>query len=662
MKKYFILFFGLFLFVFVPGIHAQPQNKSGFKPVCLDAQWCRDVNCPSGAKHVHRSALSTTNFKAVPSSPSYILECVEADPDPICTTGNSELDIELFCPDKSKMNDEQIEQQCNHYGKLIQADIGYSLTKDGTYGIWHFDPQLNKYIRKDETDKQSLIVQSDGQGNIIPIEWQSFTPSERMRKFMVYNDIEGTADVSREGGSLSQATLAFIFRSEDCKGNAYDPDGVVFDMMTLEPIPHAQVTLEQLNAVSNDPVDISIANPHIVNPFPTSSLGYFTFYVVDGNYVLIPVHPDYDQALSVDSSLLPVNANRIYSDFYYQDSSVIRQRGEKEHRDIVMKPKNGVGYHYDIELLDETKREENGRLLYSGFLSHPFVLLNVEICTPGATEVCNLYKEFDHRNGGPDIKGKFNITLDQSVLDIAAGQYFNMKFEKQDLVTATLTRQTNIVDHLISWVKQISARSIGTVHAQNKSTLESKVEPIPVYLEGYAYDNTGSIIPNATVGVYMYLFTQRPIYQTSADANGFFRITTEHIPSAEYTLRFTSPENPENVSYQTTSQFLANNNAFIKAEKIKPYKSTSTSTNPRKNVTPSFVPQQKISPLVTVVSPTQSPVTTGGDKATTTTATSRNPVYLVGAVLLILLAGAGVMLAMYVYKKRSQEEAPPKTE
>ncbi|PIZ65179.1 hypothetical protein CO051_05455 [Candidatus Roizmanbacteria bacterium CG_4_9_14_0_2_um_filter_39_13] len=661
MKKYIILLFGLFLFAFVPEIHAQPLQSSGFLASCFDMQYCGEGACPSGKTQVHRMALSTTTHKAVASATTYVLECIEADPDPICTTGNSELDVELFCPDTSKMTPQQVTDQCDHYDRVTKGDIGYQLSsRGGDYGIWHKDVAStnNTYIRKNEAIRGELTVQSDGQGNVKPIEVQSYTKDARMRKFMMYNKIVGTDPVSAEGGGQSQATLPFIYRSSDCEGGkAYDPAGRVFDMLSLEPIPNVQVSLNQHNTVTDALVNISIANPHIVNPFKTSSIGYFTFYVVDGNYSLNPTHTEYTHAVQTqDEGSIPTNVHRIYSDLYFQDSPRIQQRGAIQHRDVVMKPNNGIGARYPLDLLDESRTEENGKLIYKGLISHPFVLLNVEICTPGTPETCALYKEFDQKNGGPDKEGEFAITLDQSVLKSLTGEYFNMKFVKQDLTTATLTYDGSTVSHVVSWLKKLVGQVVGVVQAQEGDNLESKVEPIPVYLEGYAYDNEGSIMPNATVGIYMYLFQNTPIYQTTADSKGFFRITTENIPSAEYSIRFTSVENPEVISYQSTSQFLANNGEFIKSEKINPYKQTNANSNPRRNVTPSFVPEQKISPLVTVVSPTQTAAPSGAPtEAVTTTTTSRNPMYLIGAVLLILLGGAGVMLAIYVYKKKSQE-------
>ncbi len=659
MKSYLLLLFGLLLFVFVPQIHAQAQITTGLRFVCLDAQWCKDAACPSGKTHVHRTALSSTTTKAVTSSKTYITECVDVDGEVICTTGNRELDIELFATVDTTNLSEAEKDQWDHL-KVLQNKAGYSLTQEQSYGIYHLDQgstQQVQYVQKDLNDPQGLTVNSDGRGNVIPMEWQSYTQKERMRKFMMWNKIQGTSSVPREGEGQKQADLPFIFRSSSCSGNSYDPYGKAFDINTLEPIPGVGVTLKQYDIATNNEVAITIANPN-VRPYLTSSTGHFSFLVVDGNYTLNPVQASYVHAVTADAALMPPNANRIYSDFYYADSPVIRQRGVVEHRDVVMKAINGTGNTFPLEILDQNTQENNGKLIYEGVVSHPFVLLNVEICSPGPTGSCVFNKQFNHRNGGPDKNGKFKLTLDQSTL--FNGQSYKMKFVKQDLTSATLTRRDLTIDGAISWVHEVIQKIVGVVHAQEGDTVESIINPIPLYLEGYAYDNAGNIMPNAIVGIYV-SFSEAPIYSMTADSNGYFRITSEYAPATEYSLRFTSTAEPENMSYQSTSQFLANNNEFIEAEKINPYKFASSTTNPRRNVTPSFVPQQKISPLVTEVSPTIVMTPSGTEEATTTTSSSKNPVYLIGAVLLILLGGAGVMLAIYVYKKRSSDDGMSKT-
>lgn len=657
MNKLILLIIGVIFFTFSPSVQAQQPSLSGLRFNCLDAKWCNSSACPSGTQHVHRSGLSSTSKKAVTNSKTYITECVDGIAGVVggvvCTTGNSTLDIELFCgTDLTGLTPAQI-AQCDHYSRLRQPDVGYSIDKDSLYGLYRFDKVTNQYVKLDPSLPLTLTVKSDSLGNLPNMEWQSYTPAERMRKFFMWNVIPSTTSVQKEGGGHSIAEIPFIFRSESCSGNSYDPEGRIFDMKTLEPIPNSQITLRQFDSGTMQEVEITLANPNIVNPFFAGKNGHYAFLVVDGYYALSPVSLNYTHAALADAPLLSSNSSKIYYDLYYADSPVIRQFGKMEHRDIVMKPVNNVGYTHPLEILDETAIENNGTYIYSGFLSHPFVLLDIEICSPGTPSTCTFYKRYNKSNGGPDVNGKFKIALDQSVLK--SGQYFKRTFTKQNLATAPLSFIQKQWTKLKTIINKYFTKGINIYAQESQETndnLVSTLEPIPLYIEGFAYDNDGNIIPNATVSIYV-TFSERSVYTTNADANGYFRITSEYIPATSYSLRFTSLENPDNVSYQSTSQFLGNNKVFIEKEKIKPFKFASSSTNPRRNVTPSYIPEKKISPLVTNVTVTKA-VSPSAPSSPTNTTVSRNPMYLVGAVLMILIAGVGVMLVVYMYKKKLQ--------
>jgi len=106
-----------------------------------------------------------------------------------------------------------------------------------------------------------------------------------------------------------------------------------------------------------------------------------------------------------------------------------------------------------------------------------------------------------------------------------------------------------------------------------------------------------------------------------------------------------------------TSQVLGQNEEFIVSEKINIDGKVTSKTNPRRDVTPSFIPKQQISPVLAqggeeVLSPTAA-IAASTDQGTSQ---NRNSMFLIGAILLILVGGAGVMLAIYVYKKRSVTE------
>src|SRR3990167_4146327 len=106
-----------------------------------------------------------------------------------------------------------------------------------------------------------------------------------------------------------------------------------------------------------------------------------------------------------------------------------------------------------------------------------------------------------------------------------------------------------------------------------------------------------------------------------------------------------------------TSQFLAQNKEFIAAEKIDPYLKTTRTSNPRRNVTPTFVPSGSttVVPNPTDTALAQEPTQAPQVGETTPAGGQSNTVALVAAVLLLLLAAAGILLAVYLYKKRMTE-------
>ena len=87
--------------------------------------------------------------------------------------------------------------------------------------------------------------------------------------------------------------------------------------------------------------------------------------------------------------------------------------------------------------------------------------------------------------------------------------------------------------------------------------------PILSYIEGYAYDEIGKIIPNAKIVVTLN-DNDEVVYTTSADTTGFFTVYSNNLPFFEYYLNITSP-NGKTVK-QTTAEFII----FNKSAKSSP--------------------------------------------------------------------------------------------
>lgn len=457
------------------------------------------------------------------------------------------------------------------------------------------------------------------------------------RKYVVYYVPEvlptpASRDASGTGGQQQdQLTWRDVteFQQDECDfGPGWDPYGRVFDSVSLEPIPGVSVSLLQKNP--QGAFDAGYAkqrNNLIMNPFMTGSAGDFSFFVEDGDYRLTPVLASYVHPLTKDWTQKG-NAAQIYSDFYLNDSPAILQRGAIQHRDIPFIPTDGIGKTYDLVVLSsESKTAANGDLIFQGRVSHPFAEVIVDTCRlNNGVEVCGDRKIFGKLNGGADKEGRFNVTLKQS--ELQPGEYYKRSFRKINLQTMT---------------------SSETESLKGGFALNS----IPSYLEGYAYDQDGKLIRGGYVGLYL-ISMPVPQYVAPIDNNGFYRITSENIPKEPYIIKYLTADGEE---YKPTAElriadYLNQNKEFLTAEQIALYTPVTATTNPRRTVTPEFVPEQQVSPIMTEDQTKDKQAT---QQAETTEEGERNPMILVAAILLLLVGGAGALLAVYVYKKKAAE-------
>lgn len=672
------LFFSLFFSLYPVSAQddVNPSGLSGQGPgfICLDMKSCRDKGaCTSGSGNGHRVSLSTTDTNGAPNSVAYVAECFDNIDDPydgstvtktVCTTGNSELDKQLFClPGDTS-------QSCDRY-KVLQETIKYSITHDyngkPNEGYGHFWFENGQFVKK--APPQAL--RTNGLGKLVPsiVEVQSSTPDEIMRKFVLFTTGVNPERGESGLGGQQQDILTFEQRSQSCRGTTYDPEGRVFDAVSLEPIPKAIVTVKQLKEGGNRlmPSDFSAelasqTNLNIINPHPpTSVLGYYRYFLAPSIYYRLEASKgsEYIMMNKADVSKLPANTAKIYFDgatnrpsFFFADSDAFYQQTELLHFDIPLMPKSGAGQSFAMSMLTKnTSQSPDGKfIIYEGQVSHPFAKLTVQTCSENP-KVCNNPQVFTTQNGGPDELGNFKIQLDQTVLQ--PGQKYEPTFEKINLVSTTIAKQ-DFFDKIIAWMHETVFGEVQAQENANKITDES-IQPIISYLEGYAYDTEGNLMPNATVGLYVDLMNQ-PTYYTKTDQNGYYKITSENIPNDKYVIKYTAANDPKKVSSITTSQFTKQNEEFITLEEINTYSLVTKTTDPRRTVTPSYVPQAKISAV-----PNEFPITPEVTAAPTTPVeeAGNNNMFLIGGVLLLLVATAGTLIGVYLYKKRMQEPTNP---
>ncbi len=455
--------------------------------------------------------------KLEPDADTYIFECLATSVGSVCTSNVKSIDEELYGEDRSVV-----------LNNLFLSGTP-APTPPGTCGGGYAFEGL---FSNKSGAKITQPIKSNGIGELDPaVEWQSCYPMT-MAEYMALNFVDGSKAkefVSALGGQqqaqfefevlptdpVLKAPVVRIPRPRRIKEK--DPYGRVFDSQTLEPVPNVKLVLTKLrtdgtftNVNPFDPNDV--VGGSIVNPFTTKEDGYFSFIVPDGTYRLeIPAELNPDIKITTDSGLLNPSYRGVYSDIYPLYTGVdIVQKGQIQHRDIpvnldkpVENPPKLTAFFYDFN-------KTTGEVSLHGKVNSPllqmkFYALKLDSATgkPLKTRVLS--------STTADKLGNFDMQFFTTSLK-AGESYGEMEMVKTD-VSGALSSAT----------------------AQSSSILN----PILNYVEGYAKDEKGAVIPNAKVGIYLAL-SKKPYFETTADENGFYSISSENIPPFTYTIRFTS--------------------------------------------------------------------------------------------------------------------------
>jgi len=544
MRKAFYAILFILFFSLPSAVQAQALNE---RWVCLKALHCKPagkippgykdeefVNCVS-VKDGHGAQLSED--PAAPplaNTETYIVECIALDGGQVCTTGNS-------------LTDQKI------YGKDNTTIPGYQFL-----GLYPTTTQP---------------VMSKAGGEIGPYEWKSVIRSSTQHKFLALNywtPTGGGGVPTGALGALQQGTVDFDFATadKDCVSLKWDPYGRVFDAQTLEPVVNTSVNLllERDDKSFTSITTADVLGGNIINPQKTLEDGVFSFVVDDGTYKLEITNPNYTFPVA-DLNQLNPNYSKIYSDIYpAATGEEIVQKGEIQHRDIPLIGVDGyisvtlpkmMEYFYDV--LPVSKKA-----IIQGKVSHPFTRIIAYSVKPSASDSAETYR---YRQAGEiqaDKLGNFKLEIDQSNFepDESFGEIELVKVDLQTITKNNLFKKfISIFDKLVKKVQAVST----TTDIKYDSI---RFDPIPTYLEGYAYDNTGKIMPEVTVGVYL-TFSNKPYYQTKADEKGYFKITSENLPTMAYEIRYTSPLGA--VVKITTTKFINQNQKYLTDNKIDLY-------------------------------------------------------------------------------------------
>lgn len=388
----------------------------------------------------------------------------------------------------------------------------------------------NNYRYSRERFSGTQPATSSMDGKVGPFEWESATLPDTGHTFF---GVGVNQILSTEGQwpTLQLGTFYFPNSSESCAESSmrWDPYGRIFDSASLEPIPATSVVLlSKINGVTSQ-----VSLPGLENPQSTGANGIFNFVVPDGTYIVNPAISTHSYP-NVESKLNP-NYSRAYFDIYRGEDII--QQGFIQHRDIPMDP-IGTPFTSPVKILDYsvTLDKLNSRLLIAGSVSHPLSKISVYSGTAFIKQITS--SKF----------GIFRINLDNSTLD--QSQLLRLEADKTDFANP----QASLNNKFLAYVFR-------PVFAQSRQD-SVNFSPIMNNLEGYAFDDNGNTVPNATIGIYL-TSSDKSFYETKSDSIGFFSIPSQYLPPLSYYLRITTPDG--NTTKQNTAKFASNNNRYAAA-------------------------------------------------------------------------------------------------
>ncbi|MFH0979472.1 MAG: carboxypeptidase-like regulatory domain-containing protein [Candidatus Roizmanbacteria bacterium] len=507
-KKIFFLFI-LFLFLPLFSVNALEQSQ---RWVCLKAEKLGG----------HKATISVDPAsKPLANSKTYVFECLSNS---ACTSGNSTVDQEVF----GKNN---LQEMQNAYGYGFK---GSTLNSNPTM--------------------------SDSFGQIPPFDWQSFSVAHE-RRFLAlnyFNPIPQTG--TGEAATQQIGTFSFeeVINKSNCVSVRWDPYGRIFDSSTLDPVSGASVTLlkKRENDLFTKLEPGELLGGNLENPQTTEEDGGFSFIVPDGTYKLSVAQGKY--TFPVQLTNIQSNYSRIYSDIYPgQIGEEIIQAGIIQHRDIPLKPKS-TSLSNEAKLMEHFLDLDKASLMIyvRGRISHPFARIKAYSLKPDPILKENArYRLLTEEPIVADKFGNFTLKIDQSGFE-PDESFGDITVEKVDL-----TKAANLVEKIKRWFFSL----IDNVNAQVTLASTFRFDPIPNYLEGYAYDSKGEVIPNATVAVILN-FSNKPSHQVKADENGYFKIGSEFLPSMPYRVSYAAPSGQ--VTSTSTSKFIVQNQGLIEDSHI----------------------------------------------------------------------------------------------
>jgi len=481
---------------------------------------------------------------------------------------------------------------------------------------------LGFQIEKDPVHEFAVLggnpVQALADGSVSTII-RSYTAANTAHSFFAIYE----TPISETGGSSSSVqydTFKFAQDISKCVSIHWDPEGRTFDSKSLEPIPDVAVKLLDQNK------QLVFGVPGLIPEMKTLLNGVFNFYAPNGIYYLQPSKSGYVFPMSMND----VDAN--YSKAYSCDTAVghplylnqypLDEQNVVIHCDVPLNPGKNTPYRSDPKTItyEQIALPGSTSVKYAGQVSHPLTIVTLTGETTGKkveTVTADRYGFWTAIVSNSDIPKKSNGLPDRLIV----------MYTKVDLTTG----------------KPSSTTKKGIIF-----------EPIPRYIEGYAYNQNGVPLPFAEVAV---VVDSSGLVEskTKTDEKGFFAVPSQNLPIFPYSLEIKSSSGSSPVTY-TASEFMEKNQDYLIKENVNLMEGTKNNdpiSLSSINITPGggfsstssgagFMKYGGKNPSATSPSTTQEKTTNEIMKTTL-------------LILFLLILGAGGGIAFYIRRKKMPE-------
>ncbi|PIY69392.1 hypothetical protein COY90_00835 [Candidatus Roizmanbacteria bacterium CG_4_10_14_0_8_um_filter_39_9] len=423
---------------------------------------------------------------------------------------------------------------------------------------------------------------------------------------------EAGSDKTQIQGTFGLDTITAAPTEESENNNCitlyWDPFGRVFDSVSLDPIPGVDVVL----------IDNATGKPAVIQP---PSKNWTTTKTDNGVYNILTDHAgDYQLNITPPPShtfTRQVNIAATYSTVY----SEIYLPGDvfyEEPMPAVIPPNFDYSkYHHDIPILPVGKP----------YIADPFDVFVIRSSVRSA----DLGSMINYSGKATFPRARVCMVGFESKRTY--GDCVNA--EKYGAFSFNLAKTDSPIEKIMFVAQRVDlTKPLAKTNAINLSKLDvsdpylATVEPILPYIEGTAADLNGLPLSNAVVRIRLKA-GKRIVFETKANAKGYFKIESKGLPFLNYYLEFTSPSLSTPL-IQSTSEFVQKNKKYYGNKNGGSNASKSSKANNKST-------------------DTFNPDTPGSNVQASTNTFSFTKLLITGIIMLLLVV---VLIAVFIYIKK----------